>query len=66
MPRPLYSQEREPVPHSSGAWVCPRAQNLFPPTGNAHVTINIYFVMLFLHVPAPVHLQGSYLEGTHL
>ena len=30
MPRPLYPQQSEPVPHSSGAWVCPRAQNLVP------------------------------------
>jgi len=30
MPWALYPQEREPVPHSSGAWVCPRAQNLVP------------------------------------
>jgi len=30
MPQPLYPHKREPVPHSSGAWVCLRAQNLVP------------------------------------
>jgi len=40
-----------------------REQKISSPTGNAHVTINIYFVLLLLHVSAPIHLlYGSYLQ----
>jgi len=46
---------------------CAPGHKILSPTVNAHVTINIYFVMLLLHVSAPIHLlQGIYLEGTHL
>jgi len=46
---------------------CAPGHKISSPTANAHVTINIYFVMLLLHVSAPINLlQGSYLEGTHL
>ena len=67
-PRPGRStprkESRYPTVQEPG---CAPGHKISSPTGNVHVIINIYFVMLLLHVSALIHLlQGRYLEGTHL